>query len=361
MNENRQDALLEELSALAAEVPPMPEDAHAGWMQLVKEDAMMNPERIPEKKPFRIPRAVTRLLSAAAALVFVVGGTLMSKDILSPERETTYQAPRAKSAATYDRAGGDNGLYLMSEMAYDADTAEYEAVKTNEGSPETTAQKIIRTASLSLATREFDVSCAKLRELCAEKGGWISYSSESVGYNGLRNAWYTLRIPSEQLDAFLAATGGVGRVTDRSESANDVTESYYDTASRLATKQALLERLLTMTTDAADLSDLLSLESKIADVQYDIDRLQGSLNHTDSQVNYATVDVSVREEADADAMQVKEKTLGERLVSALSVGWEAFGEFLGDMIVFLAAALPFIAVVAVIAIAAKLWRRKRRK
>lgn len=364
------DPLLEELSDLAQDVPPMPEDVHAGWMKLVEEDAMMPKDNSTEKKTFRIPRSVTRFLSAAAALVFLVGGTLASRDVLSPKGDSPRTETAAyKAAGDYGSSmarstGNANALYstasmesaMMADMDYEVaeEPAAGETAQSN-------AQKIIRTASMTLSTTEFDAAAASLRELCAANGGWVSYSSQSTGYNGLRSAWFTLRVPAEHFDAFLAGADGVGRVSSRAESADDVTESYYDTATRLATKQALMARLTAMTTETADLADLLELESKIADVQYDIDRLQGNLNHTDNQVNYATVDVTLKEEAPADTMVVREKTLGERLVSALTVGWEAFAEFFADMAVFLVAALPFLAVLAVLVIVIRIVRKKHRK
>ena len=226
-----------------------------------------------------------------------------------------------------------------------------------------TEQKIIRTVSLTLGTQAYEQSLESLRSQCESLGGWVSYSSESAMSSGLRRAYLTLRIPAEQLDEYLSGTTGLGRVISREESATDVTESYYDTQARLETQQALMARLQALVTDAADLSDLLTLESQIAETQYQIDRLQSSLNSTDRQVSYATVDVTLREETASSDITDGEKSLGQRILSALETGLEAFLDFLSDMAVFLAAALPFILLVAVVWIAVKLIRRaiKRRK
>ncbi|MBQ6173253.1 MAG: zf-HC2 domain-containing protein [Clostridia bacterium] len=78
-----------DLAALAEETPPMPEDLHARWMAAVEADAAerKNTER-------RTSRGWTRWLSVAAALVLVLGGTLLTRDRL-PRR----QALRAQMAA----------------------------------------------------------------------------------------------------------------------------------------------------------------------------------------------------------------------------------------------------------------------
>lgn len=327
--------------------PDIPADFHAGWMSKVEEAAMES------KQPK--PRQWTRILSVAAAVIFVVGGALTtSRDLdrqTSPEpgdtRVMTLNAKRASgSAATND------GVMLAASYDYAAETASPVAGAEQE-------QKIIRTVSLSISTTDFDQSLAQLRTMCSEAGGWIAHSSEDAG-GERRTAWLSLRVPSAQLDAFLESSGGTGRITSRSESATDVTASYYDTRARLETQQALMARLQALITDAADLSDLLALEAQMADTQYQIDTLQAQLNNTDRQVDYATVDVNLREEIPADALTDPELTLGQRFVNAVTTGFGTFVDFLQDALVFVAAAMPFLLVVGVVWLA---WRilRKRRK
>ncbi|MGN1018883.1 MAG: DUF4349 domain-containing protein, partial [Aristaeellaceae bacterium] len=52
-----------------------------------------------------------------------------------------------------------------------------------------------------------------------------------------------------------------------------------------------------------------------------------------------------------------EKSLGQRILSALETGMEAFLDFMSDMAVFLAAALPFILMIAAVWLVVKLIRR----
>ena len=382
MRDQQEHVLLKELSALRDEVPPMPEGFHEGWLQLVREDAAMMEEKQSMRQQGHTGRfaGLKRLAAVAAAVVFVVGGTALTRDHLPGTSksatatdgmarmayETTYEAAYETGYdAAYDSYGsaglGGSGLMMAKASGNEVNTLS----AMDEGAVDTPTQesKIIRTASLTIATKTYDESLALLRQLCGDAGGWVSWSSESTGGTGLRSASLTLRIPASRLDAFLEGTGGAGRVTYRSETADDVSDSYYDTAARLETQKALMARLRALVTDAASLSDLLELESQIADTQYQIDRLQSSLNSTDRQVSYATVDVTLQEENASSDITDGEKSLGQRILSALETGLEAFLDFLSDMAVFLAAALPFILLVAVVWITVKLIRRaiKRRK
>lgn len=357
------DRLQDTLSALDSGVPPMPEDFHAGWMQKVEEEAMEKKNRT--EKPIR-KTVMTRVLSAAAALVFVVGGTLLTRDTLSPSVQTAIPKEAAYDGGDYDSApGGGYALqrsYMQTAENSSLDTAYAGETVLTADTAEISSQekKVIRTASLSITTTAFDDSLLTLRTLCEVSGGWVAYASESSG-SSRRTASLTLRIPSAQLDAFLEGAGGAGRVTRREESADDVTESYYDTRTRLETQQALMARLQALVTDAADLSDLLALESQIADTQYQIDSLQSRLNSTDRQVDYATVNVSLREELPSDSITDVEMTLGQRIGHALTTGWDLFTSFLGDTAVFLVAALPFLALAAAAWFIIRLVRRSRRR
>ena len=172
----------------------------------------------------------------------------------------------------------------------------------------------------------------------------------------------TLRIPADRTDAFLNdATAAEGcRVTRREETVEDVTESYYDTASRLTSQETLLERLRSLTTEAASLTELLELESKIAETQATIDRLKASLNHTDDQVAYSTVSLTLYEEVPEKKAVDPQMTFGQRLAAGLKAGLKTLGGFLQQAAVILAAMLPFAALAAVIGLIVRLVVKKRK-
>ena len=369
-NIDENEVLRDALSGLSEDVPPMPEGLHAAWMQKVEDD--MKETRI-EKT--RTRRSITRFLSVAAALVFVVGGTLLTRDTLSSDALNMKSAPQengrsimlsgsrafANDASVYDYAVEEA---TDAEFTMDAGAPMMMMAKgvttTSTSVPAQADKKIIRTASLTIATQTFEDSLAALKSACEGQGGWIESSSENVNsYSGLRTAYLTLRVPQDGLDAYLDNADGLGRITSRSESAQDVTASYQDTQTRLNTQLALMERLQALITESGDLSDLLALEAQIADTQYQIDSLQSSLNRTDRQVTYSTVDVTLREEK---VVELTDTTVsfGERILSAIQVGWEALSDFLQDMVVFLVAALPFIAIVVVVIIVVKIIRKRRK-
>jgi hypothetical protein len=240
--------------------------------------------------------------------------------------------------------GYDGGVMLTSDMAAVEESAAQE-------------RKIIRSVSLTIATDAFTGTLENIKTAAQSGGGWIESVTES-GDEGSRRAWMTLRIPADTLDTFLTEAGSAGRVTNRSETAQDVTEAYYDTQARLESKQLLLGRLQELVAMAESLEDILALERQMADVQYEIDRLQESLLHTDRQVDYATVDITLREETPADQAADDQLSFGQRIAAAIEMGGIVFAEFLQNAAVWLVSAVPFAAVVSAVW---GVWRIIRRK
>lgn len=391
----------EELRQMAEETPETPADFHAKWMSAVEAEIMNNKTEnnpiVPEMNPIepgaiepgaiesaesgkktKKPFAWKRWIGVAAAAVFLLGGTALSRDVLVPRRKPTgsntasYQSNYKSEPASLAGMGASN----TASYAADADYAMYaSASMMDEAVEETSAvygaepqavteprTKIIRTVSLTLATRQYDLCVDAFRAGCESLGGWIENANESLSTGGLRSVEFTFRVPADSMDAFLNSMPGDSyRVIRRGESAVDVSESYYDTKTRLESQQQLLARLQSMVTEAADLSDLLALEREIADVQYLIDSYRGSLNSTDAKVNYGTVKITLREETEAAKVEYKELSFFERLSASLSNGFESFGEFMEDMLLFIAEMLPLILIVAVIVVVVIVIRKSVKK
>lgn len=347
------------LTTLARDVPPIPADFHAGWMKRVKEDVKMRQDQ-ENKRSAPARRGWLRGLAVAAAAVFVIGGTLLTRDTLAPRGGAVQSAEQMAEYYAEPEAAVNDAAYGGIAVTRSAPKVAAYSLDTG-AADEISGQKIIRTATLTIATKQYDDCLDALRALCEETGGNVTYLSEDSGAGGMRRASVTLQVPADKLDGFLDGAAAVGRVTHREETASDVTESYQDTQARLETQEALMARLQALMTDTASLSDLLALESKIAETQYNIDSLRDSLNRTDRRVDYTTVDVTVREETSAAGAADSELPLTERLKSGIAAGWGAFVDFLEDAAVFLTAALPFLAVAALVWGIVHVARKSRKK
>lgn len=351
MNEHELDALLREL-AEQDESTPLPESFQNGWREAIKEEAIMKTQKKPVWRNW---------LAAAAAAVFLLGGTLITLE----QMDQPLAAPQAMMfSRSADLGGGDTAMY--ESVSYD--DAAYGMVSntamktTAAAAPAAEEKKIIRTLDVTLRTADFEGDLEKIKTLCASLGGWVEYAWQTGDTleGELRRGEMTLRIPTQRLAEAKGLFEGIGRLTSLTESARDVTASYQDTQARLDTQKTKMERLQTMLAAATEMDDLIQLESAIADTQYMIDSYEGQLRSTDRQVDYTAVNVTLREETPAQTAQEKTVPLPERIAAGFDASLEAMGEFFQAMAVFLIAAAPWMAILAVVMIMVRLIRQKRR-
>lgn len=84
-----------------------------------------------------------------------------------------------------------------------------------------------------------------------------------------------MRVPAAEYEHFCEQVGSLCHVTYMSSSAENITEEYYDTDSRLKTAQIKLERLQELLSKADNMADIITIESAISDTEYEIESLSG--------------------------------------------------------------------------------------
>lgn len=159
--------------------------------------------------------------------------------------------------------------------------------------------KLIRRASLTVQTTQFDQATEALTAIVEKLGGYFEQSEVYSGsYNSTaanRSGQYVIRVPAEKYDEFMSQVDGVGHLTRKNETTEDIGERYYDTQSRLATQHTKRDRLQELLKKADTMEDIIALESALADVEYQIEQLTGQLRRYDGLVGFATFTVSLDE------------------------------------------------------------------
>jgi hypothetical protein len=151
-----------------------------------------------------------------------------------------------------------------------------------------------------------------------------------------------------------------GRITSRSETTEDMTEQYSDNEVRIQTLNTKLERLNTLLSQAESVSDILEIESEIADTQYQLERYETKQLNIDRRVDMSYVYVNVTETVPQEAADDDDLTLGQRLKAAFMASLVGLGRFARNLLVFLVMALPVIVPVGIVVLVVWLVRRKRK-
>ena len=196
--------------------------------------------------------------------------------------------------------------------------------------------KMVYTANIEAETMDFDACAANLEATVEEMGGYLEYASASSYSDGLRAGSYTIRVPAARFNAFLKSVGELSHITDQNKSADNISEMYYDTESRLATQKTKLERLQMLLAQAENMEDIITLESAIAETELAVEQLTGTLRHYDALVDYATIEIRLREVPRLTTVEETPPTFTSRLGNAFTDGLHGFGDFLQDLAILLA-------------------------
>ena len=188
----------------------------------------------------------------------------------------------ASQAAVTEEAY-DAGVYVSddiysAEAMPEAAASEEYAQEAGDGASGVQVQnvqrKLIRDVNLEVETETFDELLSTVGEKTGNLGGYIEESYTYNGSNyygkGTRNASLTIRIPAEKLDEFLSAVAEISNVISRNESITDVTLQYVDMESHKKVLLTEQERLIELLEKAETIEDIISLESRLSEVRYQI-------------------------------------------------------------------------------------------
>jgi major membrane immunogen (membrane-anchored lipoprotein) len=161
---------------------------------------------------------------------------------------------------------------------------------------QTNNQKVIYQADLELRVKNYEQTMQRLEEKAKKYGGYIAESN--VTKNGAEqvSGSLKLRIPQEHFQDFINnAEGQAVEVLQRNINGQDVTEEYVDLESRLKSKKAVEERLLSFMKSAAKTEDLLKISADLATVQEEIEVIEGRMKYLENQTSFSTVNITLYE------------------------------------------------------------------
>ena len=291
-----------------------------------------------------------RLLTVGFALVLSVclaacGTSSSEADYSAPASEYKYAATEEAAAEiAYDSYYEEEAM--EPEMGDAGNGAE--APEVNESA--TSQRKLIKTVELSVETKDYDNLMTSLEKQIEDLGGYI----ESLGaYNGSyysgrtnRSANITARIPADKLDGFVKKIGEEANVVDRNESVEDVTLQYVDLDSHARMYEEEQERLLELLENAETIEDIITIESRLSEVKYQLESMKSQLRTFDNKVTYSTVHIYIDEVK--ELTPVVEQTAGERIAEGFAESLRDIGEGFKEFFIGFVINIPYIIVWAVI-------------
>ncbi len=220
---------------------------------------------------------------------------------------TQYDAPKtAPMFALADGSINDAQIFQAEEDSNSAGLSELE-------------RKLVKRADVRIRVESLETADASMAGLLKKYNAYAA--STSITENSY---YYSIRVPSNMYDLFLAEMNGMGRLIHRSENTEDVTVRYYDLEGRLETKKELLRTFQAYLRRATNVEEILKVETRIAELQYEIDGTGKQLRDLANRVDYATIDLTLLGPVAASNRNV---TFGERVKQMFG----GFGDFLSSV------------------------------
>ena len=172
-------------------------------------------------------------------------------------------------------------------------------------------RKLIRNATVELEIVSFDDAVQKITALANEERGYVATTDSQKQANGKLRGQVIVKVLPENLDRFLQKIRGLGELKNQTLGTEDVTKAYFDTDARLKNARVMEQRLIDMLkTKTGKVSDLLQVEKELGRVREEIEKMQGELKYWDSQVQFATVTISLAEKdmEEPAAFLIKERS-----------------------------------------------------
>lgn len=250
--------------------------------------------------------------------------------------------PAAPAAASAQRQLG--GKLEMSAKLQQAPPVQSSGAQQNQPSVErgllANGPMIIRTAQLSLITKEFDKARANLEAILKRHRGYVGELRAGGTTGSGRTLTATLRVPADQLDATMTEVKTLGRVESESQSGQDVTTQYVDLQARLTNARNTEQRLTDLLRNrTGKLSDVLEVEQELDLVRGEIEQMEAERKNMANQVSYATLNATITEDYKAE-LQVVPPSTSTRLSNAAIEGYRSMVDGVMTLALFLLSTGP---------------------
>lgn len=267
----------------------------------------------------------------------------------------------AAAGSAGDEAGGpvaqapDNGFVAGGDAAGGSDSGSSGGQTGTESDPSVDRQVVI-TGDVTITADDPLKASKDAVRIVESAGGRVDDRTEyAPGDSDNGSAQLTLRIPADKLTAVLDKLEALGKTESVALSTSDVTVQSQDLNARIDALKASIERLNQLIAKAKDINDLITLESEISNRQGELEGLEAQQRYLADQVAMSTVTLYLQSVQQAPVSQPG------TFWDGLAAGWGAFVMFWAGLLVVLGVLLPWLLMLAIIALVIILVTRARRR
>ena len=217
----------------------------------------------------------------------------------SRQEATTNSVPRESSAQVPAAAPKPDGFIQMNSGDQEPKVALAElnkAALTNEAAD----RRIVRNADITMEVDSTTDAQQRVTSIAESHGGFV-VTSEAKQRENVDPSKRTLdiklvvRVPANQFGAALdEITRLAGNLPEANVNGQDVTEDFIDLEARIKTQKALELQFLEIMKQARTVEDALQVQSQVADVRTNIEKLEGRKRFLENRSSLSTITVNIR-------------------------------------------------------------------
>ena len=167
-------------------------------------------------------------------------------------------------------------------------------------------RKIIVNGSISIDVMEFDEKVKEITDCAERHGGYIessnidnsSYQYTEGKKQNYKTGYISIRIPFNKFKILIDEIKIMGDVKNESTNSINITESYYDTTTRIENLKVQEGRLRELLALAKNVDEILKIENELNRVRNDIDISSTDVRRWDKEVSLSSLYVELRETKD---------------------------------------------------------------
>jgi hypothetical protein len=216
--------------------------------------------------------------------------------------------------------------------------------------------RIVRTAKVDLEVGKgtLDQTIDRATAVVTRAEGTYVGSSTSVPGQGPASGEVTFRVPVDAFEAILRQLKGLGTYRGERSSTEDVTTRYVDLRAQLTAWRAQERVYLRLLGRARSIGDVIAVQNQLQQVQSNIERLQGQVNHLEDQSSFSTIVLNLTEPGAGGAAQPR-----GRLERAWATALDGLGVMAATALVALVWLTPVAALAGLILLLLRAARRPR--
>lgn len=208
-------------------------------------------------------------------------------------------------------------------------------------------QQIVKTGEVTLQVAKVADASSQVRAMAATLGGYVGAAQAGTLD---QSATLTLRIPAARFDDALSRLHEIGdKVLSESTGEQDVTAAVVDLDARLKNLQSSEVQYRTLMAKATKIEDILSVQSRLDDVQGQIEQLSAQLKQLSNQADLSTLTVTLQPQPEPIQVASSGWDPGETFSTAVGA-LLSLGQGLATAGIWLAiVGLPLLVVLAILA------------